>query len=407
MKPSINLEGRKQRLFYFVVILLAILAGIWGVLHFLHQGPQAQAKPKANAQFVSLKDSQFSAQDSVAAGEAQQTEIDTLTQKVASLEAAQNQNNNPTQAQMTALQNQLQALAAQKEATPVVNTSPAVTAISSFTLNYLAPPVNNSIAAQNYVPSNTWAKAILIQGVDANAAVTGQGNTTPVIFQIIDDATGPNHTTYPLKGCRVSGEAYGDISSERAEIRLVSLSCVRKDGSILDIPVKGDVADIGGKEGIRGTPVMRNGPILFNAGLSGFMSGVGESLQQGMTTQSTSPLGSTSTVNTNQALQYGMLGGGSTALNQLAGYYIQRAEQYHPIIEVNSGAQVDIVFLSGFSLTPKVQNTPTINAQVSQSSNTVQNNPPSSIQSAESIMSQVNQAGFGQTIGVQGGANAT
>ena len=37
-------------------------------------------------------------------------------------------------------------------------------------------------------------------------------------------------------------------------------------------------------------------------------------------------------------------------MDKLAEYNIQRAEQYHPVIQISAGTLVDIVFLKGFSL---------------------------------------------------------
>ena len=105
-----------------------------------------------------------------------------------------------------------------------------------------------------------------------------------------------------------------------------------------------------GKEGIKGIPVMRNGKILVMAGISGMLSGFGSALQQSIRTQSISPFGTTSTVNSNKVWQNGVYGGVGTAMNQLANYYIKRADQYHPIIEIGSGTVATVIFQSGFSL---------------------------------------------------------
>ena len=95
---------------------------------------------------------------------------------------------------------------------------------------------------------------------------------------------------------------------------------------------------------------MRNGKILMMAGISGMLSGVGSALQQSTQTQSISPLGATSTVSPSQVWKNGAYGGASTAMSQLASYYIKRADQYHPIIEIGSGTVATVIFQRGFSL---------------------------------------------------------
>ena len=44
----------------------------------------------------------------------------------------------------------------------------------------------------NYVFSNTFAKAVVLQGADASAGVLSQSNPDIMMFQIIDDGVMPN-----------------------------------------------------------------------------------------------------------------------------------------------------------------------------------------------------------------------
>jgi conjugal transfer pilus assembly protein TraB len=49
---------------------------------------------------------------------------------------------------------------------------------------------------------------------------------------------------------------------------------------------------------------------------------------------------------------YAAYGGASKAADVLSQYYVKRAEQYHPVIQVGSGNVVTIVFKDGFYLEP-------------------------------------------------------
>lgn len=196
----------------------------------------------------------------------------------------------------------------------------------------------------------TFARAVMIGGADTNASVNGQSNTTPVVFRVLKQGVMPNNYRVDIRGCFVIGTAYGDISSERGEVKLTNISCIMK-GKIINKPISlGTAYDISGKEGIRGIPVMRNGSMLWYAGLSGMASGVGSALAQQYTTTATSPLGTTSSVDNSKIFQYGGATGAQTALGKLAGYYIKRADQYHPVIQLNPGTKVDLMFLSPVTL---------------------------------------------------------
>ena len=202
---------------------------------------------------------------------------------------------------------------------------------------------------KNYVPAGTFAKVVLLEGADANASVNGQSDTSGILLRVLDRGTLPNGHKSRLKGCFVLASIYGDISSERGEARLTTISCTRRDGSIFEKKVQGYLS-FAGKEGVRGTPVMRNGKILAMAGLSGMLSGVGSALQEASQTQTVSPLGTTSVVSPSKVWQNGAYGGAATAMDHLASYYVKRADQYHPVIEIGSGTIATVIFQKGFSL---------------------------------------------------------
>lgn len=221
-------------------------------------------------------------------------------------------------------------------------------------------PSSNTIkpkTAKDYVPPGTFAKAVLLSGADTNAGVHGQTDTTPIVMRILDNGTLPNGSHSSLKGCFVTAAAYGDASSERGQIRLQHLSCIRPGNHILDIPIEGTINDMGGNDGIRGHVVMRNQKLIWNAGISGFLSGIGSAMQQSATTQSISPLGVTNAIKSGKVLEHSAYGGANTALGKLADYYIKLADMYHPIVQVHAGSQVNIVFLKGFSLTEGIPET--------------------------------------------------
>ncbi|MUK51123.1 TrbI/VirB10 family protein [Aliivibrio fischeri] len=227
--------------------------------------------------------------------------------------------------------------------------------IQTFTYQY---PDNKTTTpykrtSENYVPSGSFVTAVLTGAADANAGVNAQGDTAPITFRTIHEGILPNGKRSRLKGCFVTASVYGEISSNRGIARLNNLSCIFNDKikgeEILDIPVQGTAFNFG-RNGIRGTPVMRNGKIMQMAGISGLFTGLGNTAKNASSTQVTGPAGVVSSVNPSQAL---MNMGGSALENvgsKMADYYIKLAEQYHPIIELNPGAVVNLVFLQGFPL---------------------------------------------------------
>jgi len=202
----------------------------------------------------------------------------------------------------------------------------------------------------HYIPSGSFTPAILLGGIDAASGGSAQHNPQPVVAQLVDTAILPNKYRYDVKSCFVVGAGYGDISAERAYVRLESLSCVLRDHTVVDVQVKGALFDETGKAGLRGRVVTKTGQILANALLAGIASGIGKAFQQTAQVQSISPLGTTSTIDSGKIGQAALGSGISTSMDKLADYYIKLADQVFPIIEVDSGRKVDVVFTQGVDL---------------------------------------------------------
>jgi conjugal transfer pilus assembly protein TraB len=172
-----------------------------------------------------------------------------------------------------------------------------------------------------------------------------------MLFKLLQAGTLPNGQHSHLEGCFVTASSYGDISSERAYVVLDRLSCALPGRPIIDKAVTG-WAFFGGKVGIKGVPLMRDNKIMQWAGISGAMSGIASAAQYAQSIQSISPLGSATSVPTANVAPYAAYGGASKAAEVLSNYYVKRAEQYHPVIQVGSGNFVTIVFKEGFFLEP-------------------------------------------------------
>jgi conjugal transfer pilus assembly protein TraB len=203
---------------------------------------------------------------------------------------------------------------------------------------------------EHYIPSGSFTPALVLGGIDAPAGGQAAANPQPVLLMLKDRSILPNKYRYDAKQCHVLGAGYGDINSERAYIRLESLSCVLKDGTVIDVAVKGYVADETGKTGMKGRVVTKTGQVLSNALLVGIAGGIGKAFAQSANTVSVSPLGSTTTVDPNKIAQAGLGNGVESAMDRLANYYIKLADQLFPIIEVDAGRTVDVVFSAGVDL---------------------------------------------------------
>ncbi|WP_419421624.1 TraB/VirB10 family protein (plasmid) [Legionella sp. D16C41] len=271
--------------------------------------------------------------------------------------------------------------------------------IHTVSFNYDSPKSRVfSKNASNYVPSGTFVKAVVLGGADADASVNGaKKNNGVMLFKLITQGTLPNNQQSRLKGCFVTASTYGDISSERAYVTLDKISCAQKGRSILDKSVSG-WAFFAGKVGIKGRPLMRDGKVVQWAGISGALSGIASAAQYAQSVQSIGPFGATSVVPSDKIGAYAGLGGASKAADQLSSYYIKRAEQYHPVIQVGAGNLVNIVFKDGFSLLSDEDETP-----IRRSGETQDKSSYSTKEAGipESILREINKSGEDYSAGSQ------
>ncbi|MEG5888179.1 F-type conjugal transfer pilus assembly protein TraB [Enterobacter ludwigii] len=222
-----------------------------------------------------------------------------------------------------------------------------------------------------WIHSGSFAEAVVIEGADANASVTGNKNTVPMQIRLTGKVQMPNDREYDLRGCFVTLEAYGDVSSERAEVRTRAISCEIGDDTI-DQKIAGHVGFMG-KNGIKGEVVMRNGQILLFAGGAGFIDGIGKGIESASSTSV--GVGATASPGVGDIIGAGVGGGTGSAAKTLSDYYIKRAEQYHPVIPIGAGNEVTLVFQDGFQL-ESVQELAAKKAKRSSSQQTAQPTAP-------------------------------
>lgn len=205
------------------------------------------------------------------------------------------------------------------------------------------------IPVNEQAPAVITIKALLESGVAAECQVDAQTNPIPVKLRLLDDAHLPNGVKVKLKRGLILASAFGKISSERVYMRLEKLTMVNEQGEAIESQVAGYVTGEDGLYGVRGIVIDRSPKILKNAAASGFLSGISQALQASCTR---GPIDSWNTKNysiTGELTQQGVAGA-SNAFDMMAAYYIARAEQVAPIIQVEAGRIVDITITQGFSL---------------------------------------------------------
>ncbi len=371
--------------------MMSLIGGGLLILSLIVVGLLADAKPKKHAalsqvnDLTGIIDESFTEANADSAMTAQQGELELLKTQLSQLTQSMKELNETHERQALELSQRLQETAQLKrEETPPSPTQQQFIASSQASLNgnqaglwhngganqlanMVPRPVRIHMVSfrrlhhaktqtrlnpNRYVPSNTSVRAVILGGADADASVNGQSkNNGVMLFKFLEDGTLPNGQRSRLRGCRVSGNAYGDISSERAFATLYKISCAHPGEPIIDKEVTGWVF-FNGKVGVKGVPLMRDNKIMQWAGISGALAGIASAAQYAQSVQSISSFGAASVVPQSNIGPYAAYGGASKAADVLSQYYVKRAEQYHPVIQVGSGNVVTIVFKDGFYLEP-------------------------------------------------------
>lgn len=376
-----NLQKRNLVLFIAGLLLVVLMMGL-----LMSGGTPKKAKSSSEAQndLVGVIDENFSDANTASALTSQQAELDSLKSQIKLLQESIAKNEKAHIEESNLLAKQLKDSLAHVKTTEGQgvqvasnngNIAPSWRERLAQNANFQAPHIQspvrmtpkvhtvsfsyhqkqhrtNPLNPLNYVPSGTFAKAIILGGADADASVNGQSkNNGVMLFKLVASGTLPNGQRSHLQGCFVTGSSWGDISSERAYVVLDKLSCAEPGKPIIDRAVTG-WAFFGGKVGIKGLPLMRDNKVMQWAGMSGALAGVASAAQYSRSVQSISPLGSATTVPSGNIAPYAAYGGASKAAEVLSDYYVKRAEQYHPVIQVGAGNYVTIVFKDGFYLEP-------------------------------------------------------
>ncbi len=200
-----------------------------------------------------------------------------------------------------------------------------------------------------YIPSGSYARVTLLTGVDAPAG--NRAEPYPVLMKVVGQFQLPNNqaANEPLD-CFVLGAAKGNLSTERADIKLEKLSCVWSNSKkkAIDMEIKGWVIDArDGKLGIKGKLVSRQGEKLAYSVIANIAESAGRIGERSQFTETYNPLGGITTTLTGdvkKAAAYAALEGVGKDLSR---WYMQRANEIFPVIEIEAGTPGVIMLMEG------------------------------------------------------------
>lgn len=238
----------------------------------------------------------------------------------------------------------------------VIKRSPArafiPTAADAASRESRAEPIEEMVAneSKGFLPAGSFAASTLISGVEAFTGGTAQSQPQPVVLRVDANAVLPNSANYQVKGCHVLASVWGDMSSERVFGRLATLTCVDSANRlVLSEDVEGVLVDSDGKNGIRGQLQDRQGAKLARSLLAGFAQGMASAFGTAQTTTTQTAAGLQSALTGSSVEAAGYAGAGKAA-DQLAQFYLKQAEATMPVIAVDAGRKLSVLFTKSKAL---------------------------------------------------------
>ena len=202
------------------------------------------------------------------------------------------------------------------------------------------------------LPAGSILQGVFLSGLDAPTGRAARQDPYPALLRLKHDAILPNRFRADIRECFLLVGGYGDLGSERVYLRAESINCVRRDGRTLEVAIDGYAVGEDGKVGVRGRLVNKQGQVIGRAMQVSFLQGFSRLF-------STVPVASVATgggtvpyqqVLSAEALQGAAIAGTGKALDRLAEYYLDLAENIFPVLEVDAGRGVEVILNRGVGL---------------------------------------------------------
>ncbi|QVL49495.1 MAG: conjugal transfer protein TraB [Thiocapsa sp.] len=204
-----------------------------------------------------------------------------------------------------------------------------------------------------YIPAGAILKGVLLNGIDMPTGQNARKDPVPALIRVKHQAILPNRVRADLRECFLLVGGFGDLASERAYLRGETFSCIRNDGGVIEIPIDGYAVGEDGKVGVRGRVVSKQGVLLAKALQAGFLQSFSQIFNRMPTIPVNTGTGTDlqfQSMLTPQALGAASAQGVGGAMDRLANYYLDMAEQLLPVIEVDAGRGAEFILNRGVSM---------------------------------------------------------
>lgn len=204
-----------------------------------------------------------------------------------------------------------------------------------------------------YLPPGAMFEAVLLNGMDAPTSSVAQKNPVPALMRVKSEAILPNNFTHNIKECFVLVSGFGVLSSERAQLRTETFSCIKETGQVIEGKVDGYVVGEDGRVAPRGRLVSKQGQMIAKSLAAGVLSGFGQALTPTTVPQLNLMPGNTQqtqSADLGSVAQTGVARGFSDASKAASQFFIEMAREMTPVVEIDAGRKLTVVLIKGIEL---------------------------------------------------------
>lgn len=204
-----------------------------------------------------------------------------------------------------------------------------------------------------FLPAGSNFEGILLNGMDAPTTAIAKQHPVPTAMRIKTDAIMPNRYRYDVRECFVMLSGFGELSTERVQLRTVVLSCIKTDGAVIEAKIEGYVVGEDGRLGMRGRLISKQGQLIAKSFVSGFFSGIAGGMAPLSVPQLNTTPGNTQQIqgpNINGMLTAGTAKGVADSGRMLSAFYLDMAKEMFPVVEIDANRRATIIIEKGVEL---------------------------------------------------------
>ena len=200
------------------------------------------------------------------------------------------------------------------------------------------------------IPAGTVLPCVIISGADCSAGIANLSDPEMILLRPLEKGKLPRGVLVNIQDSIIIARAVGNLSKERVRIRAERMTMVKPNGEFVSTTFSGYVTGEDGREGVRGVVVDRSGKMITRASFASFFQGIANGFQVAKNQQTLAKVGRLTGkteapfVLSSDVLKESATRGVGTGMQKLAEYWIKRAEQLQPSIQVAAGRRVDLVF---------------------------------------------------------------